>query len=42
MTEMQALVSELFEAAEPYACPHGRPTVLEMSDADLESRFGRR
>jgi DNA mismatch repair protein MutL len=39
---MEALVSELFEAEEPFACPHGRPIVLQMSDADLERRFGRR
>ena len=40
--EMEALVEELFEAEQPYACPHGRPVVLEMTDADLERRFGRR
>ncbi len=38
----EALVSELFAAQNPYACPHGRPVVLELSDADLERRFGRR
>ena len=40
--EMQRLVSELFEAEQPYACPHGRPVVLKMGDAELERRFGRR
>lgn len=40
--EMEALVSELFDAEQPYACPHGRPTVLTMGDAELERRFGRR
>jgi DNA mismatch repair protein MutL len=40
--EMEALVSELFAAEQPYACPHGRPIVLQMTDADLERRFGRR
>ena len=40
--EMEALVEELFAADQPYACPHGRPVVLEMTDADLERRFGRR
>ncbi len=40
--EMEALVAELFTAEQPYACPHGRPIVLRMTDADLESRFGRR
>jgi DNA mismatch repair protein MutL len=39
---MEALVSELFAAEQPYACPHGRPVVLQMTDADLERRFGRR
>jgi DNA mismatch repair protein MutL len=40
--EMEALVAELFVAEQPYACPHGRPVMLEMTDADLERRFGRR
>jgi DNA mismatch repair protein MutL len=40
--EMEALVAELFAAENPYACPHGRPIVLRMDDADLERRFGRR
>jgi DNA mismatch repair protein MutL len=40
--ELEALVGELFAAEQPYACPHGRPIVLRMTDADLESRFGRR
>jgi DNA mismatch repair protein MutL len=39
---MEALVTELFDAEQPYACPHGRPIVLQMTDADLERRFGRR
>jgi DNA mismatch repair protein MutL len=39
---MEALVSELFAAEQPYACPHGRPIVLQMTDSDLERRFGRR
>jgi DNA mismatch repair protein MutL len=40
--EMEALMAELFAAEQPYACPHGRPIVLRMTDSDLESRFGRR
>ncbi len=40
--EMEALIAELFAAENPYACPHGRPVVLQMTDADLERRFGRR
>ena len=40
--KMEALVAELFQADQPYVCPHGRPTVLQMTDFDLEQRFGRR
>jgi DNA mismatch repair protein MutL len=40
--EMEALVAELFAAEQPYACPHGRPIVLQMTDSHLERRFGRR
>jgi DNA mismatch repair protein MutL len=40
--EMEALVAELFVAEQPYQCPHGRPVVLEMTDADLERGFKRR
>ena len=39
---MEALVSELFASEQPFACPHGRPIVLQMTDGDLERRFGRR
>lgn len=40
--EMEALVSELYACDQPYACPHGRPTVLYLGDGELERRFGRR
>lgn len=40
--EMEVLVAELFAAEQPYACPHGRPIVLTLTDVDLERRFGRR
>ena len=40
--QMQQLVTELFEAEQPYTCPHGRPTLLKMGDSELERRFGRR
>lgn len=40
--EMEVLVAELFAAENPFACPHGRPIVLQMTDSDLERRFGRR
>ena len=40
--QMEELVEALFACDDPYACPHGRPTLLELTDADLERRFGRR
>ncbi len=40
--EMERLVEDLFACEQPYACPHGRSTILKMGDAELERRFGRR
>jgi DNA mismatch repair protein MutL len=39
---MEQLVSELLACDDPYTGPHGRPTFLEMRDAELERRFWRR
>ncbi len=41
LEKMEQLVGELFEAEQPYACPHGRPTILKLDDSQLERRFGR-
>lgn len=40
--QMQQLVTQLADADNPFACPHGRPVVIELSRFDLERRFGRR
>jgi DNA mismatch repair protein MutL len=40
--ELEKLIGELFACEQPYACPHGRPIVMVLSDVDLERRFGRR
>ena len=40
--EMERLVEDLFACEQPFACPHGRSTILKMGDAELERRFGRR
>ena len=40
--EMQNLVDKLFATDLPLSCPHGRPTLIEFSLAELEKRFGRR
>jgi len=41
MRQLQALVSELGTTALPYTCPHGRPTIINFSGADLAKMFKR-
>ncbi len=40
--EMEALVKLLFNSSNPYTCPHGRPTMITLTDAQLEKNFKRR
>ena len=40
--EMQALVRDLEASSAPRTCPHGRPTMIHLSAAQLEREFGRR
>ncbi len=39
--ELEALVADLRQCRMPYTCPHGRPTLIEMSFRELEKKFGR-
>jgi DNA mismatch repair protein MutL len=39
--ELQNLVEDLRRCMMPYTCPHGRPTLIEMSYKELEKKFGR-
>ncbi len=39
--EMQELVRQLEACASPRTCPHGRPTMLQLSAGELEKAFGR-
>jgi DNA mismatch repair protein MutL len=39
--ELEKLLKDLRHCAMPYTCPHGRPTLIEMSFRELEKRFGR-
>ena len=39
--EMKALIAELLQCENPYACPHGRPTIVRWSKADLDRLFKR-
>ncbi len=39
--EMQELVRQLEACASPRTCPHGRPTMIQLSAGELEKAFGR-
>ncbi len=40
--EMEELVRLLEGATNPHTCPHGRPTMIHLSSANLDREFGRR
>ena len=40
--EIERLLADLLACDLPYCCPHGRPTMIQLSLAELEKRFGRR
>ena len=39
--EIKALIGELLTLDNPYACPHGRPTIVKWSRGDLDKLFKR-
>ncbi|NDL68163.1 DNA mismatch repair endonuclease MutL [Anaerotalea alkaliphila] len=39
--EYAKLVEDLFSLENPYTCPHGRPTMISMSQYELEKKFKR-
>jgi DNA mismatch repair protein MutL len=40
--EIDKLIRDLLECDLPYCCPHGRPTMIQISLAELEKKFGRK
>ena len=42
LDEMRDLVRSLERCALPHTCPHGRPTLIQMTRDQLEREFGRR
>ena len=42
LPEMRELVAQLERTEQPRACGHGRPTMLHMSQNELERQFSRR
>lgn len=39
--EMEALIKQLEACTNPHTCPHGRPTLIHLSAAQLARQFGR-
>jgi len=40
--EVEKLIQDLLDCDLPYCCPHGRPTMVQISNAELEKKFGRK
>jgi DNA mismatch repair protein MutL len=40
--EIEKLIQDLLACDLPYCCPHGRPTMIQISNAELEKKFGRK
>ncbi len=40
--EIEKLIRDLLACELPYCCPHGRPTMIQISHGELERKFGRK
>ena len=40
--EMARLVAELLDSSNPFACPHGRPILVDIKHIDIERHFHRK
>lgn len=40
-SEAQELIQKLLKLENPFTCPHGRPTIIEMTRYELEKKFKR-
>lgn len=41
LPQMEKLVASLEDCEKPYACPHGRPTIISIPNSELEKKFKR-
>lgn len=42
ITEAEQLIRQMAKCELPFSCPHGRPTIINISVNELEKRFGRK
>lgn len=41
-SETKALIQKIMSAENPFNCPHGRPTLIQISQTEIEKLFGRK
>ena len=41
LPEIETLISDLLSLENPYHCPHGRPTIIRMTQYELDKKFKR-
>lgn len=39
--EAKSLIDDLLQLDNPFHCPHGRPTIIKMTQYEIEKKFGR-
>ena len=39
--EAENLIVKMLSLKNPFSCPHGRPTIIEMTEYELEKKFKR-
>ncbi len=39
--EMSRIIENLFKTKSPYTCPHGRPTIIELTKKEIYKKIGR-
>ncbi|MCL2611519.1 MAG: DNA mismatch repair protein MutL, partial [Defluviitaleaceae bacterium] len=42
ISEATELIKKLLKTPDPFTCPHGRPTIIELTKAEIEKMFLRR
>ena len=41
VSEAEEMITKLLALKNPFSCPHGRPTIIEMTEYELEKKFKR-